>query len=809
MATLRGYSADYFEFKWNGIHFTFYVKPDIFVRPHAEIWDVVRNIRVDFDTTTIFGHSKHKSISIFYNANSNKSLEERLKEKVEPFLYRTNAYWKACDGWKPWNDLCDRERKRFVRKHNLYQNPFEMEIENKLLEGDRVNGIKVKKIINFIDKSCLNSNEKLYIPFSIEWTMIYNLDGHNNWRVVSGYIPDISKTSLLDLRSYENGYESAHGQMTIENIKATAEYLEGYSILKTVFEDATKYIPAFDVEDLETIFTSCNGSFWEKLADVNKYAFNVESYERSEKSISFKIEFGNGSRINISLDTEAYDTYANCTLTINTYCLPGGAHRTWKDSIAYENLDTYGLVSPSKVKREIDWLLKEFNDPENIPDGLIDDISEVFFKKFEKEIPMFFRYKIKNNDKVELGITVKLNPSVDKVNLSFDLKKEDVDQHSEDNACFEALKICKGSYERFQKKGEKAEADIVWTAAKAEADHLSREAMGMVYKWIMDEPVNNYDFRLRLSSYLKNCMQRYDDRPENSDLYKKLDYNMNMWFKNESLRSVYISNIENLILQSNNSGKTREIVSTWMGNLNVNGRFYEKVQNVYDIVTYIGGKGSNIVRSDKLMTKCHEIAEHFKKQLDEDCNLSIWEYAHDQMNRSLEQLIRDICNPVEYEDTRAYYTGLVKDLEKGTEKELHAKHDNRPPLTDDWIRSNFNEIENRLKAVEGQVKGVNKSCSKMHESFNKLVKEMTDLYHGKDNELKLIQDCLERVERKLWPKGYEAMDKNPFAHWVLKATVKPPVPGWDCNKCKEDGMNGGNCEGCFDCVEGSEFTPID
>lgn len=809
MATILNYSADYFEFKWNGIHFTFYVKPDIFVRPHAEIWDVIRNIRVDFDTTTIFGHSKHKSISIFYNANSNKSLEERFKEKVEPFLYRTNAYWKACDGWKSWNELCDRERKRFVRKHNLYQNPFEMEIENKLLEGDRVNGIKVKKVINFIDKSCLNSNEKLYIPFSIEWTMTYNLDGHYNWRGVSGYIPDISKTSLLDLRSYENGYESAHGQMTIENIKATAEYLEGYSILKTVFEDATKYIPAFDVEDLETIFTSCNGSFWEKLADVNKYAFNVESYERSEKSISFKIEFGNGSRITISLDTEVYDTYDNCTLTINTYCLPGGAHRTWKDSIAYENLDTYGLVSPSKVKREIDWLLKEFNDPENIPDGLIDDISEVFFKKFEKEIPMFFRYKIKNNDKVELGITVKLNPSVDKVNLSFDLKKEDVDQHSEDNACFEALKICKGSYERFQKKGMQTEADIVWTAAKTNVDHLSRAAMGVAYKWIMDEPINNHDFRLRLSSYLNNCMQKYDDRPENSDLYKKLDYNMNMWFKNESLRSVYISNIENLILQSNNSGKTREIVSTWMGNLNVNGRFYKEVQGVYDIVTHIGGKESNIVRSDKLMTKCHEIAEHFKKQLDEDCNLSIWEYAHDQMNRSLEQLIRDICNPVEYEDTRAYYTGLVKDLEKGTEKELHAKHDNRPPLTDDWIRSNFNEIENRLKAVEGQVKGVNKSCSKMHESFNKLVKEMTALYHGKDNELKLIQDCLERVERRLWPKGYEAMDKNPFAHWVLKATVKPPVPGWDCNKCKEDSMNGGNCEGCFDCVEGSEFKPID
>jgi hypothetical protein len=207
--------------------------------------------------------------------------------------------------------------------------------------------------------------------------------------------------------------------------------------------------------------------------------------------------------------------------------------------------------------------------------------------------------------------------------------------------------------------------------------------------------------------------------------------------------------------------------------------------------------------------KCHEIVEHFKKQIDKDCNLPIWEYALDQMNRSLEQLIRDICKPAEYESTFAYYTNLVKDLEKGTEKELHVKNDNRPPLTDDWIRNNFNEIENRLKAVEGQVKGVNKSCSKMHESFNKLVKEMNDLYHGKDNELKLIQDCLERVERKLWPKEYEAIDKNPFAHWVLKATIKRPVPGWNCNKCKEDGTNGGNCENCSDCVEGSEFKPIE
>lgn len=679
-----------------------------------------------------------------------------------------------------------------------------MEIENKLLKGDRINGITVKKVINFIDKRCLNSNEKIYIPFSIEWTMTYNLDGHYNWRGVSGYIPDISKTSLLDLRSYENGYESAHGQMTIENIKDTKSYLEGYSILKTVFEDATKYIPAFDVEDLETIFTSCNGSFWEKLADVNKYAFNVESYERSEKSISFKIEFGNGSRITISLDIDVYDTYDDCTLTINAYCLPGGAHRTWKDSVAYENLDTYRLVSPSKVKQAIDWLLKEFNDPENTPHCLIEDISEVFFKKFEKEMPDMFKKKIKNNDKVEFGITLKLNPSVEEVHVNVNLKKED------DDTYFEALKVCKDSYERFQKRGEKAEADIAWTAAKTNVDHLSRAAMGMVYKWIMDEPVNNYDFRLRLSSYLKNCMQKYDDRPENSDLYKKLDYNMYKYSGSEPhVRAIYLSNIEHLILQSNDSGKTRNIVSAWLRKLDANTHFYKQVQHTYDIVTYIGGKGSNIVRSDKLMKQCHEIAEHFKKQLDENCDLCIWDYTHNQMNRSLEKLIRDICNPAEYEDTLAYYTGLVKDLEKDTEKELHAKYDNRPPLTDDWIRSNFNEIDDRLKAMEGQVKGVNKSCSKMHESFNKLVKEMTDLYQGEESKLKLIQDCLERVERKLWPKEYEAMDKNPFAHWILKATMKPPVSGWDCKKCKEDGLNGGNCDGCYDCVDGSEFKPID
>lgn len=682
--------TDYFEFKWNDMQFTFSVKPDIFVRPNAKIWDVVRSIRVDFDTTTILGFSKHKSISILYKANSNKSLEERFKEKIELFLYRMNAYWRACEGgWQSWNKLCDRERKKFVRKHKLSEHPFGMEIEDKLLEGDRVNGIKIKKVINFIDKSCLNS--KVYFPFSIEWTMTYNLDGHYNWRGCSSYIPDISKTSLLDLRSYENGYESAHGQMTIGNIKNTEEHLECYSILKTVFDDTIKYVPAFDVEDLQTIFTSCNNSFWTKLADVNKYAFNVESYERSDKSISFRIEFGNGSLIRIELNTELYDTYDTCIFKISACCLPGGTHRTWRDSIAYENLETYELISPSKVKQAIDWLLKEFNDSENIPDHLTEDISEVFFKKFEKEMPAMFR---------------------------------------------------------------------------------------------------------------KKCR----DCPENTGLYKKLDYNMNMWFSNESLKSVCLSNIENLILQSNNSGKTREIVSAWMSKLDVNGRFYREVQNVYDIVTYIGSRESGIVRSDELMKQCHKIAEHFKKQIDKDCNLSIWEYTQDQMNRSLEQLIRDICNPAEYESTFAYYTGLVKDLEKGTEKKLN---DSPPPLTDDWIRHNFNEINDRLKAMEGQVKGVNKSCSKMHESFNKLVKEMTDLYHGKDNELKLIQDCLERVERKLWPREYEAMDKNPFAHWVLKATMKRPISRWDCNKCKEDSTNGGDCENCYKCNEGSEFTPID
>lgn len=127
--------------------------------------------------------------------------------------------------------------------------------------------------------------------------------------------------------------------------------------------------------------------------------------------------------------------------------------------------------------------------------------------------------------------------------------------------------------------------------------------------------------------------------------------------------------------------------------------------------------------------------------------------------------------------------------------------ENRPPLSDDWIRHQFNELETRLKTVESQTKGINKSCSKVHQAFENLKKEMIDLYHEKDNELKVIKGVLEKVEKRCFPEIYNA---NPFAHWTLNITAKRPT----CDGCADD-MEVGDCTNCWKCKDGSEYRPFD
>lgn len=115
--------------------------------------------------------------------------------------------------------------------------------------------------------------------------------------------------------------------------------------------------------------------------------------------------------------------------------------------------------------------------------------------------------------------------------------------------------------------------------------------------------------------------------------------------------------------------------------------------------------------------------------------------------------------------------------------------ENRPPLSDDWILRQLNEFDTRLKVVEGQTKGVNRSCSKMHQAFEDLKKEMIELYHEKDMEFKLVEEVLEKVERKCFPELYSA---KPFANWTLKVTAERPK---DCTNCADD-LENFNCWKC-------------
>lgn len=97
--------------------------------------------------------------------------------------------------------------------------------------------------------------------------------------------------------------------------------------------------------------------------------------------------------------------------------------------------------------------------------------------------------------------------------------------------------------------------------------------------------------------------------------------------------------------------------------------------------------------------------------------------------------------------------------------------DTRTVLWEEWIRQQFNDFEARLKVVEAQTKGINKSCSKMHQAFESLKKEMVELYHEKDGELKLVKEVLEKVERRCFPELYET---GPIPDWILNITAKRP-----------------------------------
>lgn len=97
--------------------------------------------------------------------------------------------------------------------------------------------------------------------------------------------------------------------------------------------------------------------------------------------------------------------------------------------------------------------------------------------------------------------------------------------------------------------------------------------------------------------------------------------------------------------------------------------------------------------------------------------------------------------------------------------------DTRTILWEEWICQQFNDFEARLKVVEDQTKGINKSCSKMHQAFESLKKEMIKLYHEKDSELKLVKEILEKVERRCFPELYET---GPIPHWILNITAKRP-----------------------------------
>ena len=378
-------NPDSFEFIWEGFNFIVVPKSDFSSNLKANIWDMTQSISFDYYVGVWGGkEKKHRVVTVKPDPEGD-CLEVRFKKRIEPLVRKKNAYTLAAHGWAEFEKEFENAQHSFIRNYLLHQYPFLMQFEQKSVSHTS-SEIHITKVINFIDKRCTNYTS--IVPISLEMKLVYLLDGKRNWSTF-GYLPDISKTSLLECAICSNGLRMCHGQMTIDNATDTKERLGGYSsVLGTACKEIQEYLPAFSYEDVATIFKNFRETFWEEVKVVNKFKYHISSYERSEDSIGIRIEFGCDSRIDAVISSSIYTPV---TFTMHNWVIPKNINVSYK--WAEDNPDYYinDVVTPTRVRKVVIEMLNTLQYPEKNLATFADEITTEFLKVFEKDMPKGLR----------------------------------------------------------------------------------------------------------------------------------------------------------------------------------------------------------------------------------------------------------------------------------------------------------------------------------------------------------------------------------------------------------------------------------
>lgn len=745
---------------WYGI--TFEVTPTLDIQDkdklNINVWNVTKSI-------TVRCNSGHKKTIKIYSDDDPEETFEMFKRKLTPIIRKINAYALTEEHWKAFNQAFDDARRHYVTKllnaghFTLNRNreyTGDLRIEPEVIEANRSH-IRVECPITV----CVSGNFEIQTKILVE----YKLAGKRSWGT-GGCIADVANSALF----YWIVNDKIVCHSDCSTAKDTPKLIETYDAVKAAFDGLSNVLPDFGMDTFDKILTRIRGKFWSAVAKVNKWNYHIDQVcQTTGKNCEFDVEFGFGGHIYFNFNTGAY--YRNCDVVL--YNLTVNANRFDRNLHFDTTTDSKQLLTKNNVEKLVGEFLKlaEYKPEDNFGHCELEYISYIVadIEKYWKEnLQQPFLDDVFPPEVIKVNVNVRLEPAVETVNLTFNNIRDIVKE-------IDALRII---YINHYRDKEREQAHNIFNSIGDIVDSASKEELEKLSDWCKKlTSENDYGtFKHRFEvivDYALGNFRRAEEHKKNlrdSDLYKKLDYYQYRWHNKVAEQNLAMSQITALIAKSNNSRESRDIVSEWMSTLAVNTVFYNNVQNIYNEVTYIGTRKSGIVRSELLEELLDNVAGWYANQKMRSQNFEYWKTLLEKKEKDYKNIIKDLCYTLEYGPTLKYYTELLEGRKRELDKLDFAKLENRPALSDDWIRHQFNELDRRLKDVEGQTKGVNKSCSKLHKAFEDLKDEMIKLYRGRESEFKLIEETIEGLERKVFPEMY---NRNLFEHWKLNISLNP------------------------------------
>ena len=745
---------------WDGI--TFEVTPTLDIldkdKLNINVWNVTKSITIRCDS------GRKKTIKIYSDDDPEETFE-MFKRKLTPIVSKINVYALTNEHWKAFNQAFDDARRHYVTKH-LNAGNFtlsrsreytgNLRLEPEVIEANRSH-IRVECPITVV----VSGNFEIQAKILVE----YNLAGKRSWGT-GGCITDVANSALF----YWIVNDEVVCHSDCSTAKDTSKLIETYDAVKAAFDGLSSVLPDFGMDTFDKILTRIRGKFWSAVTKVNKWNYHIDQVcQTTGKNCEFDVEFGFGGHIYFNFNTGAY--FRNCDVVL--YNLTANANRFDRNLHFDTTTDSKQLLTKQNVEKLVGEFLKlaEYKPEDNFDHCELEFISYIVadIEKYWKEnLQQPFLDDVFPPEVIKVNVNVKLEPAVETVNLTFNNVRDIVKE-------IDALRII---YINHYRDKEREQAHSIFNSIGDIVDSASKEELEKLSDWCKKlTSENDYGtFKHRFEvivDYALGNFKRAEEQKKSlrdSDLYKKLDYYQYKWHNKVAEQNLAMSQIVALIAKSNNSRESRDIVSEWMSTLAVGTVFYNNVQNVYNEVTYIGLRKDGVVRSELLEDLLDNIMGWYANQKMRSQNFEYWKSLLDQKEKDYKKVIEDLCNPIEYGPTLKYYTELLEGRKREFDKLDFAKLENRPALSDDWIRHQFNELDRRLKDVEGQTKGINKSCSKLHKAFEDLKNEMVKLYHGRESEFKTVEEAIERLERKVFPEIY---NRNPFAHWKLNISLNP------------------------------------